>query len=280
MTGTGNHAIARARARYLHALVVAIVSAASLLVAVSQPAAAPASRHRSLIWSGDFSGGSLRRWFWVQACPGSVRVVRNPLQIGPPAVRITVSDGDLRSSCRRLQAGPNPSAFLVSPSLFHSGSDLYIGFSVYFPRGFPVVRTPRWLQVAQIYGPPFRTRPQISFGVRGNRLVLVLLLGPDHRYTAAWGTALRRGSWHHLVLRVRFSANPRLGFVQLWHNHARQRMHRRRTMHMQTLVPWGTWDPPRGRNALYLDLYRAPGFGSVTVYENGARVGRTYSSVS
>jgi hypothetical protein len=217
----------------------------------------------------------------VQACPHSITVVRNPLLAGTASVRITVTDSDLHSACPQLQAGPDPSAFLVSPYVLRPRATDYIGFSVLFPRGFPAVNYPHWLQVAEIYGPPFRGSPQISFGVRGNRLVLILLRGPTHRYTVAWSTGLRRGSWHHLVLRLKLSPDPRVGSVALWHNGARARLGgRRRTIHMQTLAPALTWNAPRGKDALYLDLYRGPGLGSVTVYEGDARIGRTYWSVA
>jgi hypothetical protein len=235
--------------------------------------------HGPLVWSGDLSTRNLSQWHYVQACSRAIRVVHAPLSYGTFAAKITVGNGDTNANCRKLQPGASPSAFLISPPLFHEGDDLYISFSTLFPRGFP--RMTNWFQVAEIYGPPYQGSPPIGIYVSGRSLVLGRNAG--HHYDSPWRTPIRQGRWESLVMRVKFSPDPHTGFVQMWLNGVPQTFAGGvRRLYMDTLVRGLNWTGRGGADSLDLGEYRSatPALGPVTVFEGQARIGRTYASVS
>jgi Polysaccharide lyase len=270
----------RSTTRAILAALIALICLAGLAASrVGAAAAATATAaHSGLLWSGDFSTRNLSQWHYVQACRRSVRVVPSPLSAGTFAARITVGNGDTHDSCRKLQPGPSPSAFLISPPIFRAGNERYISFSTLFPAGFP--RITNWFQIAELYGPPYGGSPPIGIYVSGRSLVL----GRDvtHHYDTPWRSRIRQGSWEHLVLEVKFSADPRIGFVKLWLNGIPQTFAGgRRRLAMGTLIPGINWTGRRGADSLDIGQYRAaqPALGTVTVYEGQVRVGTGYAAV-
>jgi hypothetical protein len=136
-----------------------------------------------------FSTRNLSQWHYVQACPRSVRVVPSPLSAGTFAARITAGNGDTDDSCRKLQPGPSPTAFLISPPIFRAGNDRYISFSTLFPAGFRGSRTGPGRGV---YGPTYGGSPPIVIpGINwtGRRGADSLDIGQYRAAEPALGTA-------------------------------------------------------------------------------------------
>jgi hypothetical protein len=239
------------------------------------PIPAPSS---PLVWSGNFSTADLSQWGYVQDCPGSIKVVPNPAGSGNVA-QFSVSDQDIHANCPLLQPGTSPNAFLISPQLFHNGDDMYISFSEYFPVGFPSTAT--WFQVAELYGQPYGGSPPLGVYVVGNNLVL----GRDvtHGYDAPWKAPIQQGVWQNIVLHVKFSPDPTVGFVEIWDNGVHQTFtDGTQRLMMDTLIPGINWNSPNGTNALFLDQYRSgsASMGTVTEYAGPTKVGMTYASVT
>jgi hypothetical protein len=239
------------------------------------PIPAPSS---PLVWSGDFSTADLSQWGYVQDCPGSIKVVPNPAGSGNVA-QFSVSDQDIHANCPLLQSGTSPNAFLISPQLFHNGDDMYISFSEYFPVGFPSTAT--WFQVAELYGQPYGGSPPLGVYVVGNNLVL----GRDvtHGYDAPWKAPIQQGVWQNIVLHVKFSPDPTVGFVEIWDNGVQQTFtDGTQRLMMDTLIAGINWNSPNGTNALFLDQYRSgsASMGTVTEYAGPTKVGMTYASVT
>ena len=228
------------------------------------------------VWVGDFETGDLSQWLSNQSCPDGVTVVESPVRGGRYSARFTTTDQSNHAFCPDVPVYNN-SALINSPRLFHDGDDFYIGFSTYFPAGFPV--PPDWFQVAEIYGPPYGGSPTIGIDVVGHRLQLSRDV--THGYDVIWtaSTDFSRPGWEDIVLHVKFSTDPNVGFVELWRNGARQTFKDgSQTIHYNTLIPTVNGGGP---NRLSLDQYRsaAAPMGTVSIYHDEARIGHSYQSV-
>jgi len=251
------------------------------------PAKAPVAP--SLIWNGDLSVGDTSQYSYVQQCTGSnppkgVTVVSSPVHPGYAySSRFTVSDHSVTANCPILGSAGHPNANAQSPGLFMPGDDAYVGFSTYFPSSFPNnVCTPWvpmcWMQIMEIYGQPYGGVPPIAMYVIGDRLAL------DDSPSPIWTSSrnITKDAWQDVVLHVSFSADPHVGYVELWLDGAQQTFANGKTRYYQaTLKPGDNWDGIHA-NRLYLDQYRGPrpAMGTVTLYHGAAKVAQTYAQAA
>lgn len=275
-----------------------ILAAASSLMAtvLASPANAEAvdSNHHlagaqpkasgTVLFTGDFETGDQTQWKNHEYCPGGVTVVNDPVRSGNYAAKFLVHDTDTHENCPSVPTD-SPRAQLISKDLFHNGDDLYIGFSTYFPADFP--SPPSWFQVGEIYGAPYASSPAIGFDVENDaqgQPHLVLSRDQTHNNDTPWTapTPVDKGTaWDDIVVHVKFSDDPSVGFVELWYNGVRQTFTDGSTrLYYATLVPGETWQQGTP-NALYMNQYRAAKpMGTVTIYHDQALVGTTYDSVA
>jgi hypothetical protein len=262
-----------------------LLRVAALTMAVSGLGIAPASAATTgalmpgVQWSGDLANGSLSQWAYTEGCPGAVSVVGSPAPAGGHAVAITVNNNDTETACPGKVFSANPAASLISPTLFHSGHDAYAGFSTYFPTNFPTI--PHWFQFAELYGPPFVGSPPIGIDVEGNRMGL--WRDSTNNYDNPWSVPLQRGAWLDIVLHVKFSSDPTVGFIEIWLNGAQQSFSNGQTrLYMTTLQPGINWNGTTGGNFLDLDQYRSivDPLGPLTIYHAAAAIGNSYAAVA
>lgn len=243
-----------------------------------------------LIWSGVLSRGTLSSFGYVQACagprpPAGITVVHRPVHPGwRHSLRFTVSDESVHARCPILGSPGNPSANVLSPPLFRPGRDAYIGFSVLFPAGFPPICTPArpgcFMQIMEIYGQPFHGSSPVAILLSGRRLFL-----GSHAPGPLWTSPVpirAGGAWNDFVIHVHFDTRPHVGFVELWFDGRRRRFaNGSKRFYEATLQPGVNWDGVHP-DALYLQQYRGanPRLGTVTLYQTGAKVGRSYAAVA
>jgi hypothetical protein len=229
------------------------------------------------IWAGDLTTGNLSQYPINAGCVNAASVVTTPT---PPGYRyaekLAVADG-----C--AGAGGDPRFDSISPNLFANGDDAYIGFSTYFPSGFPLTGTDwtccqNWLQFAEIYGAPYNGSPSIGLYARDSKLAF----GRDatHNNDTPWTAPFTTNTWYSITLHVKFSTDPSVGFVELWLNGVPQKFTNGSTrLYYDTLVPNVNWNGSTP-NRLQLNQYRGPyALGTVTLYHAAAKVGSTYASV-
>lgn len=257
-------------------------------VTVPAPPPPPATGG-SLIWSGDLSTGNLSQYN-IQACPGpappkGVTLVNSPVHPGwPHSMQFAVDDLSVHANCPILGSPGNPSAGAFTPGLFTPGQDVYIGFGTFFPQGFPSICTP-WvtgcfMQIAELYGLPFRGSSPVSVMVIRQKLVL----STQHSgsiWTAPtsipYGTA-----WQDLVLHIHLDTTAATGFVELFYNGVQQIFTNGYTRYNEaTLDPGVNWD---GIHPDYFDIdqYRGgtPSLGLTTLYHTGIKVGTSYAAAA
>lgn len=212
-------------------------------------------------FSGTFETG-YSPWTMVQEENSDrVRTVTSPVRQGKYASRHEVRDGDYTAGGARSEVlwgrGDSPT--------LKSGYDRWFGWSTYFPGSF--------------YSPPYgngqhsvflqwkqssRGEPPLRMSSEGERIRLKVPGGE------LWSTTLRRGAWHSFVAHVRFSSDPDIGRVELWHNGSKVMAGR----NVRTLAS--------GQGSyVKLGYYRHEDIRpTAALYHDAFRVGTSYGSVS
>ncbi len=255
-------------------------------LASTPPPPAPAS---PVTWNGDLSTGDLSQYY-VQGCPGSsiaprgVSLVDSPVHPGwQHSMQFTVSDQSVNANCPLVGSPGRPNAEAMTPKLFNPGDDDYIGFSTLFPAGFPQICTP-WvngcfMQVAEIYGQPFGGASPVNIMSIQGKLVLGTSTGGIVWHALA---PYQSDTWQDLVLHVKFSTDPTVGYVEIYLNGQLQTFDNGSTRYYEaTLQPGVNWD---GVHANYMDLdqYRAagPALGTITLFHTGVKIGSSYAAAA
>jgi len=159
-----------------------------------------------VVWRGDFETGDRSQYSAAHLVSADrLQVVTSPVAEGRYALKVTVKQGDdpINASGNRNE--------LVYLSNEAAGSEYYYRWKVMFPADYPSVRT--WQLFTQWHHDGCCGSPPVEFYVYGEELRLRLTNGAD-----VWTAPLVRGVWHELVFHVKWSPDPAVGFVELWHN--------------------------------------------------------------
>ncbi len=200
-----------------------------------------------VVWRGDFETGDRTQYSAAHMVSADrLQVVTSPVSQGRYALKATVRQGD-----NPINASGNR-AELAYLSYETEGSEYYYRWRVMFATDYPSVRT--WQLFTQWHHDGCCGSPPVEFYVYGEEIRLRVNGGSD-----VWTTQLVRGVWHEFVFRVKWSPDPNVGFVELWHN--RERVLPRRNV--ATMYPGE-------RNYLKLGLYRNSTITQVgVIYHDG-----------
>lgn len=244
------------------------------------PAPVPAPSASGLLWDGS----KLSAYFHVgSGHAGAVTEV--PAAGGLPGtmIQLEVHDSD------RVDGNKNPSASALSPAILKPGMDVFIGTTHWIPSGFPLVGAGKWLQVREVYGPPWKGASPIDIHVRAvggtNRYVFFnqdRLEAPN--YVPRWTSPpfVYNAMQPRLVLHLGLETDN-TGYVEIYYGGMVQTLLDGSTrINYATLDPTVDWDGSRGGNYSYIDCYHGAGqFPSpviMGVYEH--KIGTTLASVS
>lgn len=162
----------------------------------------------SVVWRGGFETGDISEWSGSQKVSSDrLQVIESPVRDGRYALRATVRQGDdpIDSSGNRNE--------LLYASDEPSGSEYFYRWNTLFPTGFPSANT--WQVFVQWHHRGCCGSPPVEFYVVGEQ-IRFRVGGADG--TVLWTTPLQRGVWNDFVLHVKWSADPKVGFVELFHN--------------------------------------------------------------
>jgi len=157
------------------------------------------------VWRGDFETGNYSQWTKAQIVSADRMVaVTSPVREGRYAMKVTVRQGDdpIDSSGNRNE--------LVKLTREPVGSEYYYKWSTLFASDFPSAST--WQLFLQWHHEGSSGSPPLELFVYGEELRL------NVRSTTVWRAPLVRGVWQDFVLRVKWSPDPSVGFVELYHN--------------------------------------------------------------
>jgi hypothetical protein len=159
----------------------------------------------SAVWRGDFETGDLSQFTRAQMVSADrLQVVSSPVRQGRYALKVTVRQGD-----NPIGASGNRNE-LVRLTREPSGSEYFYRWSTMFAPDFPAPAT--WQLFAQWHHDGDSGSPPVEFVVNNGRLLLYC------SGTAVWSAPLVRGAWQDFIFHAKWSSNPSVGFVELYHN--------------------------------------------------------------
>jgi len=166
----------------------------------------PAIAAASPVWKGDFEPGNLSQWSLSQSVASDrLQVVSDIVREGRYALKATVRQGDdpINASGNR-----NEVVYLTEEA---PGTEYFYKWSTLFPEDYPSEDT--WQVFAQWHHDGCCGAPPLVFSVVGEEMRL--RAGGDEG-KIIWRSPLVRGQWQDFVLRVKWSSDPRQGFVELY----------------------------------------------------------------
>lgn len=183
----------------------------------------------------DFESGDLSDWQYVQR-PSSERiaVVPDPVRRGRGAGRFEVRQSDSTDGTARAEVGS-------AADLSSEGEIQEFAWSTRLAADYPLAD--EWQTLVQWKNEGEGT-PPLQLQIRGNQLGLVA--GSQAGYRWLWRAPLSRNRWLDFKVRVKWSSDPRLGWVESWYQ-GRRVLERQA---MATLYPGLD-------NYLKMGLYRA-----------------------
>jgi hypothetical protein len=168
----------------------------------------PALASAAPVWMGDFETGNLSQWDHTQSVASNrLLVVADPVREGRYALKVTVKRGD-----DPINASGNRNELLYM-GLEEPGSEYFYKWSTLFPASFP--RSPKWQLFTQWHHEGSSGSPPVEMYVVDDELRLrVGGVGG----TVLWRAPLQREKWNDFILHVKWSPDPKVGFVEMYHD--------------------------------------------------------------
>lgn len=161
---------------------------------------------REIVWRGNFETGDIKQWSGAQMVdPDRLLVVTSPVTQGRYAMKTTVFQGDdpIDSSGNRNE--------LVQVTNEPSGSEYFYKWSTMFDASFPSER--HWQLFTQWHHSGNSGSPPVEFYVYGEEMRLNIGGSPG---VQVWQAPLVRNQWRDFVFHVKWSSDPKVGFVELY----------------------------------------------------------------
>jgi len=211
------------------------------------------------VWMGNFETGDLKQWSSAQArAPDRLEVVSDVVREGSRALKVTVRQGD------KFPGASGNRNELVYMTHEAPGSEYYYKWSTLFPENYPSSNT--WQLFTQWHQDGCCGSPPLEFYVVGEEM---FLRAGGSNGQIVWSGPLVRGRWNDFVLHVKWSPNPREGFVELYKDG-------------QLAAPktYAATQFNGERNYLKLGLYRDSSISQVgVVYHDGFAMGTSLEDV-
>lgn len=165
-----------------------------------------------VIWSLDFDDADLGDALVLAPTDDAVTVVEEPSRSGGSSLRLS-ADQDNHDE------GVNPRSQLNGPQLFDEGDEAYIAWSTYLPSDLPEIPSDGWFVFFETHGPPFDGSPlpgTIGLDNDDGELRIGFSRSEQYGFDTPWSIPAIQDTWIDFVLRVRFSKDENVGFVELW----------------------------------------------------------------
>jgi hypothetical protein len=198
--------------------------------------------------------------------PGAVVISKDYARAGTRSVRITVREGDivqvgddgLRTERAELDSGRHPFV----------GRDVWYGFSVLIPPGFPVIDNR--LVIAQWKQSGVSGSPLVAQRFRNGKHELTIRtpVRPSGRFERFTLPKIEFGKWNDMIYHTRFSSRSD-GLVEVWMNGARVVEYKAATAFKNGE------DLIYNKIGLYRDRWKEP----MTIYFDNYAIGDSFAAV-
>jgi hypothetical protein len=234
----------------------------------------------AVIFDGNFQSGSLA------AYPTSVHPNRASIVDDPAGVQVGgVTRKVVKFDVFNTDTGPtsNPRSQLESPRFWDQGETYYLGRADYFPSpGFPTMtQSSHWLNVGDIYGPPFTDTAPFTLMVEhetGVTEFAQIIQGKYNTRFFPWRISpIQNNHWYDTVCRVKLDTAANGGGSECWGNSGTGWVRR------SAWRNFATWTPANNQGANYTKIshYRVLGMASEGVsYVGWHRVATDFQSAA
>jgi Polysaccharide lyase len=173
----------------------------------------PTAASAHVVWKGDFETGNTSQWTKEEMVNSNrLTVVTDRVREGSYALRCEVDQGD-----NPIQASGNRNELVYVGEEYEpevaQGSEYYYSWSTLFDESFPSANT--WQLFTQWHHTGLTGSPPVEFYVFGEELRMRV---GGELASDVWSAPLQRGVWNDFILHVKWSADPNVGFVELYHD--------------------------------------------------------------
>jgi hypothetical protein len=172
-----------------------------------------------VLWSGDFETGSFSQWSGAPQVKASDRatIVTSPVREGRYAARFEVKPGD--RDVAGSGSGERSEIWLGVPETDgFEGVESWWTWSTFFPSDFAAPKGD-WNYFTQFHHSGPVGQSNIAFIVSGPSALSLIVnaVEPSHPRKRVFSLGrLLRGVWTDFVFHVKWSADPRVGFIEVW----------------------------------------------------------------
>jgi len=225
-----------------------------------------------------FHGTRIADFALVQAAPGAIAEVPEPLGGPGRVLAMTVDDADVYP----VTPTADPRAQLASPAEIEPGEELWWGTEFLLPGSFPS-SVPGWVTVMEgPYGPPYGETPPWHLEVHED--LIRWSRNGTYGFDVPWEMPLVRDRWVTVLVHTRFAED---GFVEMWVDGRQVTFFAGGTANPNGVAPTQrlemmTRDSTNdgAPNSIYIQNYRKAGmFESVETYARGLTIARTRAAV-
>src|SRR4051794_21188031 len=155
----------------------------------------------------------------------------------------------------------------------NDGGEVYVGWRSRYDVADGTLRYVFQMKGYPTAGKPLQANHPIVFGTEHNRLVLINYDLADQRHDV-WKADITRTDWVSIVLHMKMSDDPKVGFIELWFNGAKQML----TGGIER-YPANTFDA--GQTRIKWGVYRGgQGPGDCIQYLASPKIGAAYEDVA
>lgn len=223
-------------------------------------------------WRGDGETGNKSQWCkqTVQSTD-RIRVVTSPTSQGNYSYRVELRPGDNPSGCRSTLAS-GVSGNLGQCHLMRDGDEGFYGWSVFLPSA-TFVKLDKWRLVLQFKGINTGS-PPISLNVKNDKWLLNYRPTTSSGVLHKWTAPFRQNIWEKFSAHIKWSTDPRVGFVELYYNsNLVVPKFNTSTIHVKNGQPVN--------NFVAIGIYRDSSIGVTDViYHDGFAAGASYEDVA
>ena len=181
------------------------------------PPPTPITEKAALDWTADAENPWTSEWA-NHSCESRSRFaqVTSPVAQRARAYRVEVRDGDdsYGERCELAQGNPTKTGFPT----FEEGEERWISYQVNLPDSFPLHTKGRWNSIFALRQLGDRGSAPITMDARNGRVYL--MNSSDNRSSSGtemkWSAPAQRNRWMKFTMRVKFSPDPNVGFVELY----------------------------------------------------------------